>query len=987
MPRSNKRIRIAHLNLFFDSIILLSVGCILILVYRFYSDLVVSQERMEQRRLLESMSASANNYVIHELDFMAAIIPFFTDRSISEEQRDTIRRSIVRLNALYQVSDKMRVTRIYLMPGNAQFYMGVDISKSRTVPMILDSIHSGRRRLAPLHVSIITAKDTLAFIFPVDSGAIIAEPDLSGLFQSVSGAGLLDLYRNSIVLLLKPDSNDVLFRSRPEAYPYWEFMPDASGLVTIQKEPYTFDDLVLSGMNIRMVVLTPKRIYEGSLDAFRRFSIILFLVMVLIYVFRRFWEHRAIFHPLESFLAKIHANPLGEVTLESNYAEWIDFEKVYNDAVHKMHRMADDLRSSEVRSRALLEANPDMMFLFSEKGDLLDYSAPRGTVFFAPPEQCIGRNLRDVLPADVADLTLEMIARVHADGKPVLFEYVMNFERTIYYETRLVPCGPMAFLASVRDISERKTAEQTLRRNEQQLRSITDNLPGAVFQFLVHSTGEREFTFVSDRLREMIDFDPEPFDTLLLRFTAILHPEDRQRFEESVQQAVAQKGHWEFEGRIRRNNGTERWVRGVAEPSETDTDVVYNGLLLDITQLKAAESDRLEMERRMLHVQKLESLGVLAGGMAHDFNNILMAVLGHAELALMNLTPDSPAHDHFQQILSAANRSAELCRQMLAYAGKGKFLIESISLSDIVREMIHLLQASISKKVTLNLSLDDDLPRVEGDTSQIRQILLNLITNASEAIGDQNGTITLSTGKMNCDRRFLEKHSPEAKLPEGMYVYLEVSDSGCGMNAETLKHVYEPFFTTKFTGRGLGMAALLGIVRGHKGVIRVQSEVGRGTSFRILLPAGAKPQACLPVQSSEPVPVQRGGCILLVDDEESIRAVGRAILNTIGFSVLTAANGKEALQVYVESGEKIDLVLLDLTMPLMDGEETFRELIRINPEIRVIICSGYTEVDITTRFAEKVPAGFIQKPYSRAEITEKIRRVLEVGSDAVEGES
>jgi PAS domain S-box-containing protein len=407
-------------------------------------------------------------------------------------------------------------------------------------------------------------------------------------------------------------------------------------------------------------------------------------------------------------------------------------------------------------------------------------------------------------------------------------------------------------------------------------------------------------------------------------------------------------------------------------------------LFVDVTERKRAQEKRLTLERQIQHTQKLESLGVLAGGIAHDFNNILMAVLGNASMALEGLPPGSPIAGNVQEIEQASRRAADLCRQMLAYAGKGKYVVEKIGLNGLIEEMVGLLKTSTSKKAIMNLNLEKQLPCLEGDATQIRQVLMNLVVNASEAIGERGGVITISTGAMDCMRDYLTEVSVDQHLGEGRYVYLEVSDTGCGMDKETLSRLFEPFFTTKFTGRGLGMAAVQGIVRGHKGALRVYSEVGKGSTFKILFPALAPDTAAGAPPAVEANLAWRGsGRVLLVDDEETIRVLGMRMLEHLGFSVLTAADGHEAIDVFEKGDGQIDLVLLDVTMPHLNGEETFRELRRIDPEVRVVMSSGYTEHDIAGRFAGKRLAGFIQKPYNLGALRECLRALFEGKSGAV----
>ena len=391
-----------------------------------------------------------------------------------------------------------------------------------------------------------------------------------------------------------------------------------------------------------------------------------------------------------------------------------------------------------------------------------------------------------------------------------------------------------------------------------------------------------------------------------------------------------------------------------------------------------AEQRQRELETRVQQAQKLESLGVLAGGIAHDFNNLLTAILGHANLALMDLPPESPARDSLLEIDKASGRAAELCRQMLAYAGRGRFTVEPVNVSRLIEELAHLLHASISKKILLRCQLAEGLPTIEADPAQLRQVAMNLIINAAEAIGNTEGVIAISTGVMECSEDYLRGgHLSEPPFP-GRFVFLEVADTGCGMDVETQKKIFDPFFTTKFAGRGLGLAAVLGIVRSHRGTLRVESEPGRGTVFRVLFPAGTK--AATVESAGNPPPWRGAGTILLVDDEDPVRNVVRRMLERWGFAVLCASDGREAVEMFRAHAAVVVCVLLDLAMPRMDGEETFQELRRIRPDIRVVLASGYSDQEVALRFQGTGLAGFIEKPYRMEALGAKLLEVIGAGN-------
>ena len=401
----------------------------------------------------------------------------------------------------------------------------------------------------------------------------------------------------------------------------------------------------------------------------------------------------------------------------------------------------------------------------------------------------------------------------------------------------------------------------------------------------------------------------------------------------------------------------------------------------DITERTRAQAERRSLEARIQETARLESLGLLAGGIAHDFNNLLMGVLGNADLALADLSPQSPACESLRDIVTAARRAAELCKQLLAYAGKGRFVVGYIDLNDVVQEMTRLLEVSISKKATLRYHLAPGLPSVEADPTQLRQVLMNLITNASEALGDQSGVIAIATGVVQCTRDDLAAAHPAAvhpdeDLPDGQYVLLEVADTGCGMDNETLARIFDPFFSTKFIGRGLGLAAVRGIVRGHRGTVRVTSEPGKGTTFQILFPAASAPALPAAEARRDPEIAGSGRTILLVDDEDTVRLVAQRMLKRAGFHVLVAADGQQAICLFRQHAAEIACVVLDLTMPHMDGDETYRELRRIRADVPVILSSGFNEQDVVQRFAGTGLAGFVQKPYRMSDLRAAIRAAL-----------
>lgn len=525
-------------------------------------------------------------------------------------------------------------------------------------------------------------------------------------------------------------------------------------------------------------------------------------------------------------------------------------------------------------------------------------------------------------------------------------------------------------LRLTKQIEERLHVEEELRNRENEFHELAEAMPQIVFI-------TRQDGGVTYCNQQWFDYTGLTMDeSYAFGWNKLLHPDDQQVAWATWEQAVSSLDKYSLECRLRRADGVYKWwlIRGVPVFDENGIANKWFGTCTDIDDFKKAAEESVNMERQLFHTQKLESLGVLAGGIAHDFNNILTAIIGNAELARMKLSPESPLLDNLNNVEKAANRAAELAMQVLAYSGKGKFLIESLDLNILLREMLQIIQVSISKKAELRLNLATDIPLVEADSTHIRQIVMNLVINASEAIGDTTGEITITTGSIHCDHKDLLELSYCGTPSEGEYVYMEICDTGCGMDKETLAKLYDPFFTTKFTGRGLGMAAVQGIVRSHNGAIIASSESGYGTCFKVLLPVSSRPANKESMQAVNGE-WQGSGNILLVDDEETIREIGSELLTEMGFTVLTASDGLEAVQIY-SSRNDIDLVVLDLTMPKMNGNECYRELKLINPDVKVLISSGYSEETVAEEFSGMGIAGFVQKPYNISSMKKVLKALL-----------
>jgi PAS domain S-box-containing protein len=418
-----------------------------------------------------------------------------------------------------------------------------------------------------------------------------------------------------------------------------------------------------------------------------------------------------------------------------------------------------------------------------------------------------------------------------------------------------------------------------------------------------------------------------------------------------------------------RKDGTPiicNWTNAPLRDREGRT-IGISSMVEDITERKRnAEALRVS--------QKLESLGVLAGGIAHDFNNLLTAIQGHTELALHGLGPEDPHFDNLKRIEATTHRAADLARQMLSYSGRAHFAAAPVDLNQMVRDMAELLKVSIPKKIQLNLRLESGLPPTIGDPAQLQQVALNLVTNAAEAIGTAQGQIDIQTRRVDLDPTTLEGLVLKEDVHPGPFLCMEVHDTGAGMPGGVISKIFDPFFTTKFSGRGLGLSATAGILRSHGGGLAVESEEGKGTLFRVYFPAT---DLAVPGPAETPPPSLPGaGTVLVVDDEGIVRDLAVMALKPLGYDLLTAQDGEEAVALYRANPGRINVVVMDMTMPRMDGLEAFQRIRALDPRARVILSSGYSEKEAVHAARELNPEGFLQKPYRIQELIQQVQAAV-----------
>ena len=539
--------------------------------------------------------------------------------------------------------------------------------------------------------------------------------------------------------------------------------------------------------------------------------------------------------------------------------------------------------------------------------------------------------------------------------------------------------GKQLIFASGRDETERYEAELELKNMWDRLDIAINNGVIGLWDFNI-----KENTLIINKtMSQLLGFDSNVIEKIDQRWSDFIHENDfPSSMKAMLEHLKGTRDYYIDEYRIKLPDGGKRWFfsRGkIVEYDSAGKPARMAGSITDITEQKNADNRRKKLEQKMQQAQKLESLGILAGGIAHDFNNLLLGIMGNADIMFYELSDGSPLQHRLLEIKRAAKRASELTNQMLAYSGKGSFKIESIDINDVICEMETLLETSISKKIKLTYELSTGLKLIKGDITQIRQIIMNLILNASEAIGNAPGTITLMTYLAECSEELLDHLTMNHSMTPGTYLCMEISDTGSGIEPDKIKQIFDPFYTTKFTGRGLGLAAVSGIIKGHNAGLSVESDLDRGTVFRLYFPViNEGPSNTAKADSEDSLDTKRkNATILIADDEKYIRDLATKMLTIAGYSVLLAQNGREAIDMFREKIDSISCIILDLTMPELDGVEALAELREISYTVPIIISSGYCEDDIEERFKNKNISGFLQKPYQITEIVTTIKKALE----------
>lgn len=627
----------------------------------------------------------------------------------------------------------------------------------------------------------------------------------------------------------------------------------------------------------------------------------------------------------------------------------------------------------------VVEDMRDGVIVVDPRGYILDAN-PAARKMLAPDSQpMMGHELLSLAP-ELAPFKHALQA--HADDTLQLI--VTRDGQTRKIETALTPLSDrhrrfVGHVLTVRDVTRQAEIEAALRRSERRFRTISDQSLAGLFVF-----EDGSMTYCNDRLGQIVGRPKEELiGASAERMLSFIHRNDRAFVADQIEfKNRGEPGTTQYDFRFYHPDGHERWISLYSRPLESDlaapdAPVSILGMVVDITDRVEAEAERRAWEAQLLQAQKLESMGMLAGGVAHDFNNLLVAILGHADLARRDMAADTPLWKNLDTICAAAEQAKRLCRQMLAYAGKSTFHTERVDLNGVIEEVTRLTAVTVSKKVTVTTIFDPEQPSVAADRGQLVQVVLNLVVNAAEAVGDAPGTVQIETNARSIGDNDVLAAGGTQDLPAGDYAVITVRDTGPGMDAATRRRIFEPFFTTKFTGRGLGLAAVLGIVHAHGGAFTIDTAAGKGTTFRVYLPQNADAVA-------EPAvaPVRRlhaqslHGTVLLVDDEPTARQTAQAMLERLGFTVEAASDGREAITRFRRRPNEFACVLLDLTMPRLDGFEAFSAMRAVRPDVPIVLMSGYTQEDVAKRFGDIQGWTFLQKPYLVADLQRRLQEVL-----------
>jgi len=652
-------------------------------------------------------------------------------------------------------------------------------------------------------------------------------------------------------------------------------------------------------------------------------------------------------------------------------AEWQEFIEAVNNAYQEFDTDRDMLeRSLELSSQELLQANsemraifeaiPDLFFRLDYDGTILDCKAGNTFDLYISKERLVGNRIYEIPIENVANIFRSSLEQIKKTMSAVNMEYSITLDgKESYYEARLMPVPENQIIAIIRNVTERKLAEMALFESEAKYRSIVEESHFGVFV-----VQNKLFRFVNKRFCEIYGYRYEDIVDKLGPKDFVL-PEDMPLIRDDMKKIRDMKGTGRFYFRIHNKSGEIRSIKATGSYIMYEGKLSFIGTLLDMSKEKV-------LEEQLLQSQKLETVGRLAGGIAHDFNNMLGVILGNTQLAKLHTSSESKIYEYCSTIEKATSRAADFVRQLLAFSSRQVLELKVVDLEEVLVNFTKMIQRVVGEHIDMNMILSPDLPKIRADITQINQVLLNLVVNARDAM-PEGGKLTIETNATQISHGYSGFY-PD--LAPGNYVVLSVADTGCGISRNVIGKIYEPFFTTKTDGNGLGLSVVYGIVKQHKGFINVYSEQGKGTVFKVYFPSIGNVNVENEDFTEKSV---KGGneTILVAEDDEDMRKIISEILKALGYNIIIASNGEESLDIFIKRHGEIDFVILDVVMPKLSGREVYEEIKKIKPDVPALFVTGYSLNNIHTDFILKEDVEVLQKPYSFGDIAFKIREILD----------
>jgi two-component system, cell cycle sensor histidine kinase and response regulator CckA len=649
----------------------------------------------------------------------------------------------------------------------------------------------------------------------------------------------------------------------------------------------------------------------------------------------------------------------------------MEVKPTYEELEHEIRKLSEKIiRQSEIENqyRNLVDSTSDSLYLVDEECRYLFMNSNHVQRMNLPPENIIGHSYSEFHSPQQGKEFAEKVREVYAAGNSIKDEHQSSRDNSYFLRTfspvRKSSENGQVFAVSVvsKDITERRKVEEALQKSEEKHRLLIENSNEAIF---IISDGK--INFANSRTKQMFGYNME--DLQLISFINLVLTEDREMVYERQKSTLTERNSASNYGfRIFNKESITLWVEINSVGISWENQPATLNFMRDITKQKRTET-------RLLQAQKMESIGTLAGGIAHDFNNLLMGIQGHASLALLDMDPNNPTYDHIKTVESLVLSGADLTKQLLGFARGGKYEVKSVDLNSLIYKTSETIGRT-KKEIIIHRNLGNDLWLTDADQGQIEQVLLNLIVNAWQAMPG-GGDLYLETKNVVLD----ENRFKPLNVKNSHYVKISVTDTGVGMDEKTKERIFEPFFTTKEMGRGtgLGLATVYGIIKNHNGFINVYSEKGQGTTFNIYLPASPRKETKDRNEATASnAEIAKGTeTILIIDDESMILNVGKEMLKTLGYTIQIAHDGPTAIDFYKKDPESIDLVILDMVMPEMGGGEVFDKLKIINPQVKVLLSSGYSLNGQATRIINRGCVGFLQKPFTLRDIAGQLRKILD----------